>query len=760
MKVSWAFALGLVLSANALDSNASLIQKDIAMMQTDNDVSPVQKVVTMMEDLQTQVILEGKAEAKTYDKFACFCKDMSEEKTWDIEDAQDLINELTATINELSADREAQDTVITEQTEIIEARDKTMKAEAAKRAKSHAEFQAELDDCYLATKEIDFAVAELKAREGAVHGASLISLKGMTKTVRKMALMADAMGLTPKSSKAMTALLQQDPEVPMEDFAFDATEVIKTVKELKPGFEGKAKELKVAELKTNGEHTLLMQRLTDEKKAGEKLLADANKIKAEDMQKIAESQQQLTATTAQMTDDQAYLKELTEVCNARSKDWDQRSKMRQDELTALTSALSIVKSRVSAKTTEKTVRLAQQHTEVESVAAPAEKQVSQVAQAAKPNVDVNDLDDGIIDSADDDDDSAPAFLQLGSPRVESRAVISALQKGSKQSLRAKVVASDPRNRVLNLLRTRSEELESPVLAALAARVAADPFVKIRKLIQELIERLLQEAADEANHKGFCDKAFGKAKQARATKVEAITALNTALSENEAKRDKLTEEIAVLTKQIDELDTSLSSSTKQRNDESAENAATISEAEEGKAAVEEAIDILDKFYKTAAKAEMFTQEIPGMPDAGFEGSYKASQGASTGIIGMMDVIKSDFERTISVTTKEEKKAADDFLKFDTETKSSLAQKRMAKTNNAETLVETQGSLAEDKQSLTEEQALLDQAIQEILELQPACVDTGMSYEERVAKREQEIESLKEALCTLDKEGPEQTEPECA
>merc|ERR1719454_647965 len=156
------------------------------------------------------------------------------------------------------------------------------------------------------------------------------------------------------------------------------------------------------------------------------------------------------------------------------------------------------------------------------------------------------------------------------------------------NLRAAAASPDGRNRVLNLLRTRSEELSSPVLAALASRVASDPFVKIRKLIQELIERLLQEAADEANHKGFCDKEFGKAKQQRATKVEAVTALNTALSENEAKRDKLTEEIAKLTREVDELEASLSSTTKDRDDESAENAATIKEAEDGKEAVEMAI----------------------------------------------------------------------------------------------------------------------------------------------------------------------------
>jgi len=44
------------------------------------EVSPVEKVVTMLQDLQKQVVLEGMLESKTYDKYACFCKSGSEEK--------------------------------------------------------------------------------------------------------------------------------------------------------------------------------------------------------------------------------------------------------------------------------------------------------------------------------------------------------------------------------------------------------------------------------------------------------------------------------------------------------------------------------------------------------------------------------------------------------------------------------------------------------------------------------------------------------
>jgi len=355
--------------------------------------------------------------------------------------------------------------------------------------------------------------------------------------------------------------------------------------------------------------------------------------------------------------------------------------------------------------------------------------------------------DDVVDEIADSEDTS--FLQLAS----ARSSISFLQRGAPE-------ADSARDRVVALLKAKSAQLGSAVLAALASHVAADPFAKIKTLIQELIERLLQEAADEANHKGWCDKETGKAKQSRKLKSEAVRALNTQLADNEAKRDELVEDTTRLGTEIQELEDSLATLTKERHDESAQNEATVTEAEEGKAAVQEALEVLDHFYKTAAKAEKVTLVQKGpddeLPDAGFDGQNSGSQSASKGIIGMLEVILSDFVRTIETTQKLERESAADFLELETSSKVSMGKKTMEKENKEATLVETNSALQEDNESMLDEQALLDKSIQELNELRPACVDTGMSYADRVAKREQEIDSLKEALCTLDTMGPVQTE----
>merc|ERR1719281_2150247 len=80
-----------------------------------------------------------------------------------------------------------------------------------------------------------------------------------------------------------------------------------------------------------------------------------------------------------------------------------------------------------------------------------------------------------------------------------------LQKRSVQK-HAGAPVDGGRQLIVSLLKGKGQQLKSTLLTSLASQIAKDPFAKTKKLIQELIERLLTEAANEANQKGWCDKA--------------------------------------------------------------------------------------------------------------------------------------------------------------------------------------------------------------------------------------------------------------
>merc|ERR1719506_3124961 len=133
-----------------------------------------------------------------------------------------------------------------------------------------------------------------------------------------------------------------------------------------------------------------------------------------------------------------------------------------------------------------------------------------------------------------------SFLQTGSLRNKLTFLAKAPPSAvSELSRRDKAMAS---------LAQRSSKLKSPILEALVLRSAADPFLKVKKLIQDLIEKLVTEAAEEATKKGWCDTEMGKAQSTRNTNMEKVIKLNAELASLEAKKDALTEDIATLTKE--------------------------------------------------------------------------------------------------------------------------------------------------------------------------------------------------------------------
>merc|ERR1719311_1279645 len=232
----------------------------------------------------------------------------------------------------------------------------------------------------------------------------------------------------------------------------------------------------------------------------------------------------------------------------------------------------------------------------------------------------------------------------------------------------------------------------------------------------------------------------------------------AKSTAEAKIAKLEEEIATLMSEIAELTKSLNEATQLRSQEKLENQKTLADATAGLAGVKKAMKILKDFYDNALvqTGEKYTPpkgDASGMtvgdldPDT-FSGDFSGNQDAATGIIGQLDVIMSDFEGTIDATKSEESDAESTFQGFKTETETDISDKESSvKTKQGEVDTET-GNLADYKDNLKEHLTLKAEALTELAKLKPACVDTGSDYAEKVARREQEIESLKNAYVTLD------------
>merc|ERR1719265_2573579 len=370
------------------------------------------------------------------------------------------------------------------------------------------------------------------------------------------------------------------------------------------------------EVHSVAEFDALKQEKLDFIKAKNLELDEARASKEKTTSAISMATEELTTVSADLLDDKQYLKELAKLCEARAKTWDARSRVRADELSALTSATTIIKSGVKENTSANSVRFAQQGVRVKMASQNAQNPAIMEAYEAE---------------AEAAEGSSPSFLQKR--MVKAKSLLSALSRHT---------SSDPdaaKNMVMELLHAQGTKLHSTLLIGLANQIKTDPFAKIKKLIQDLIERLLQEAADEANQKGWCDKAQSEAKQKRDYAAEAIAELNSHMAELEAVHDKLAEELATLETEIAELESKQEENTKLRKEENAENEATVMEAKAGLEAVSQAIDILDKFYKTAAKEKVdlgLVQRGPldDAPDAGFDAgeAYTGAGGESGGILG--------------------------------------------------------------------------------------------------------------------------------
>jgi len=292
------------------------------------------------------------------------------------------------------------------------------------------------------------------------------------------------------------------------------------------------------------------------------------------------------------------------------------------------------------------------------------------------------------------------------------------------------------SRVATFLNDRAERTNSRILSLIAVRTSEDPFKKVTKMIRDMITKLMEEANEEAEHKGFCDTEMGTNKNTRDEKSEKVEKLTALIEELSASITKLGEQSTVLSEAISTIDAAMAKATAERNEESAKNMAVIADAKTAGEATAQALTVLKEFYAKAQGASFFQKPYTGM--------------ASGGVVGMLEGIQSDFVRLETETTSAEDNAAKAFTEFSRDSSKDKAIKEMDLKHTLNSKTEKESELADAQKDLKGTQEELDAALAYFEKLKPSCVDAGQSYEERVAQRKAEIESLQDAFKILNGE----------
>merc|ERR1711953_263649 len=233
---------------------------------------------------------------------------------------------------------------------------------------------------------------------------------------------------------------------------------------------------------------------------------------------------------------------------------------------------------------------------------------------------------------------------------------------------------------------------------------------------------------------------------RKEKTEAVETLHAEIDQLEASIAKLTEDIADLTKAVAELDAAMAKATKLRTEEKAKNTETIADSEEAQTAVAQALTVLKEFYAKAAEATAFLQQQPEAPEI-FDKPYQGMQAENGGVVGMLEVIESDFARLEADTKAAEASAQKEYDTFMTDSQVDKTKQTTDIEHKIAKKQDEEQALTTKKKDLAGTQKELDAALAYFDKLKPSCIETAEPYEERVAKRKAEIESLQNALETL-------------
>jgi hypothetical protein len=299
------------------------------------NVTPLEKVVQMLDSVLAKGKQEKHAEEVEFSKFHQWCDSVQDEKTKSIKELADEILQLDADAAKADADAETLAEEIADLQKEIAKHKSELKSATAVREKENTDYKAAHLDVSESIDAIAKAIQVLKTR-GADVPQSLLQV-------------ANSNLLDEKAKNVINTFLamgsdlgESAPEA--NAYEFQSGGVVELLEKLKLKFEDQKLSLEKEEMNSKASFQMLAQQLTDDVKADSDSVEKKTATKAKRIGNAADARGDNAVATASKKKDEETLSDTLAECKATSEDFENNQVTRAGEIKAIEKAIEILSS--------------------------------------------------------------------------------------------------------------------------------------------------------------------------------------------------------------------------------------------------------------------------------------------------------------------------------------------------------------------------------------------------------------------------------
>lgn len=682
---------------------------------TADATNPIQKVLELLATMEQEIIKAGEESHKGYSDFADMCQERSWDLSNEIKGAKALVADLEGTIGKATDDQGELTTEIEELGAVSSSCEADLKAATAIRQKETGDFAADQKDLIETIGQMERAISivEKQQKEGA-------SLAQLPKSVQKDTLavqrqraaalsvafsaMIDSSSVNSADSERLASLIQSsEGDADSEASAAtdgDAAELDAAEESYSSNAGGPENSASIVETLENMLEKAQGQ-LDDARSKETKSKHNYELFKASLERKIEQAQKDMNDAK----------KAMGEAGQTRAQG-EGEVEITKKDLGEDVKSLNQLHHECMTKATDFEAETKSRGEELQALAT-AKKLIREMTGGAEEKTYGK---EELISTAE-------SFLQAKSrtasvpPAVKAVRVIRAL--GKQQNIPVLIEMAHKMESVV-----RNSEVSG-----------ADPFAKVKGMLSVMLNSLQRQMETEANHKVYCDKEMSDTSKSKHSKESVVDKLQTRIDGQNSDALNIKEQVSRLQKELLAIMKTQREMDHMRKQEHALYASTKPELESGQEGIKKALQVLRQYYSQDEEK-----------DAALLQDGKR-EGAGGQIIGILEVVESDFAKAIANLEEQEETSKAQYIKQTDQNKLDKAVKQEdvgAKTKAVKVLGKVTSETSTDLDGVQTE---LDAVNEYFAKIQQECVAKADPYEERRKRHEMTLQGLQNAMQIL-------------